>query len=197
MPGVLAVLTGADVVADGLKPIPHNPADCPRRPTSRSRTATARRTAVAPHPLLPTDRARFVGEAVAHGGRRDRARPPRTPPSGRRSTTSRCRPSPRAAARPQPGAPQLWEHGRQRLHRRRGRRCGRDRGGVRARRPRGAARHLGAARDRRADGAARRASAPTIAASGRYTLYAGSGSVVRQQARARRRARRAADDRCA
>ena len=34
MPGVLAVLTGADVVADGLKPVPHTPIPMSRRPTS-------------------------------------------------------------------------------------------------------------------------------------------------------------------
>jgi carbon-monoxide dehydrogenase large subunit len=65
MPGVLAVLSGADAVADGLKPIPHNPT--PTGPpadialTNRDGSAHGR----APHPILPTDRVRFVGEAVA------------------------------------------------------------------------------------------------------------------------------------
>jgi carbon-monoxide dehydrogenase large subunit len=65
MPGVLAVLTGADALADGLKPIPHNPT--PTGPpadivlTNRDGSAHGR----APHPILPTDRVRFVGEAVA------------------------------------------------------------------------------------------------------------------------------------
>src|SRR5712691_1483920 len=65
MPGVLAVLTGADVLADGLKPIPHNPT--PTGPpadialNNRDGSAHGR----APHPILPTDRVRFVGDAVA------------------------------------------------------------------------------------------------------------------------------------
>jgi carbon-monoxide dehydrogenase large subunit len=63
-PGVLAVLTGADVEADGLKPIPHTP--IPMKPPADivliNRGGTPH--GYAPHPLLPTDRARFVGEAV-------------------------------------------------------------------------------------------------------------------------------------
>ncbi|MDE0060903.1 MAG: xanthine dehydrogenase family protein molybdopterin-binding subunit, partial [Defluviicoccus sp.] len=64
VPGVLAVLTGADLLADGLACIPHRPA-----PTSPpdielvNRDGTPKRE-VLPFPL-PADRARFVGEAVA------------------------------------------------------------------------------------------------------------------------------------
>ena len=64
VPGVLAVLTGADLLADGLASIPHRPA-----PTSPpdielvNRDGTPKRQ-VLPFPL-PADRARFVGEAVA------------------------------------------------------------------------------------------------------------------------------------
>ena len=63
VPGALAVLAGADYVADGLKPIPHNaglvePPDlvvrfCGRDPISP------------PHWPLPIEKARFVGEGVA------------------------------------------------------------------------------------------------------------------------------------
>jgi carbon-monoxide dehydrogenase large subunit len=64
MPGVLLVLTGADCVADGLQPIPHTPV-----PSTRfDMKLTARSGApVFPgrHALLPTDRARHAGEAVA------------------------------------------------------------------------------------------------------------------------------------
>jgi aerobic carbon-monoxide dehydrogenase large subunit len=60
-PGVLAVLTGADFVADGLKPIPHkvwsaHPAEIQLHPPE---------VFTAPHYPLPTDKARFAGEAVA------------------------------------------------------------------------------------------------------------------------------------
>ena len=64
VPGVLAVLTGADLLDDGLASIPHRPA-----PTSPpdielvNRDGTPKRQ-VLPFPL-PADRARFVGEAVA------------------------------------------------------------------------------------------------------------------------------------
>src|SRR6266850_5929823 len=64
MPGVFAVLTGADAAADGLKPIPHRPV--PTNPhevplTSRAGSGLF----IAPHPLLAIDRVRFVGEPVA------------------------------------------------------------------------------------------------------------------------------------
>jgi carbon-monoxide dehydrogenase large subunit len=64
MPGVLAVLTGRDLVADGLKPIPHkvwspHPAELKLRERHGFKTFTAS------HYLLPLDKARFVGEAVA------------------------------------------------------------------------------------------------------------------------------------
>jgi carbon-monoxide dehydrogenase large subunit len=63
-PGVLAVLTGADAKADGLHPIPHkqwsqHPAEIPLKNSDGSAPF------VAPHYLLPTDKVRFVGEAVA------------------------------------------------------------------------------------------------------------------------------------
>ena len=52
MPGVLAVLTGADAVADGLGSIPH----------TQISDSTVKRP---PHVSLPADKARFAGEAVA------------------------------------------------------------------------------------------------------------------------------------
>ena len=63
-PGVLAVLTGADLVADGLKamshrPVPTNPHEVPLKSPDGSPFYVA-------EPLpLPVDRVRFVGEAVA------------------------------------------------------------------------------------------------------------------------------------
>ena len=63
-PGVLAVLTGADFVADGLNPIPHKVwSQHPAEIQLRSRHDTKMFTA--PHYPLPTDKARFAGEAVA------------------------------------------------------------------------------------------------------------------------------------
>jgi carbon-monoxide dehydrogenase large subunit len=64
MPGVLAVLTGADVKADGLLDIPHSP--IPMKPPAD--IALANRDGsphgYAPQDLLPTDRVRYVGQQV-------------------------------------------------------------------------------------------------------------------------------------
>jgi carbon-monoxide dehydrogenase large subunit len=64
VPGVLAVLTGQDLLADGLRPIPHkvwqqHPADLVPRERDGFSTFTA------PHYALPADKVRFVGETVA------------------------------------------------------------------------------------------------------------------------------------
>jgi carbon-monoxide dehydrogenase large subunit len=63
-PGVLAVLTGADFLADRLNPIPHkvwsqHPAETPLK----DREGTSFYEAL--HYPLPSDKARFVGEGVA------------------------------------------------------------------------------------------------------------------------------------
>src|SRR3954471_17368893 len=64
MPGVLAVLTGADIKAAGLKDVPHTP--IPSKPpadillTNRDGSAHG----YASQPLLPTDRVRYVGQQV-------------------------------------------------------------------------------------------------------------------------------------
>jgi carbon-monoxide dehydrogenase large subunit len=63
LPGVLAVLTGADARADGLKPIPHRPVIGPPDIALKNRDGSA--TFLAPHYVLPHDKARFAGEAVA------------------------------------------------------------------------------------------------------------------------------------
>lgn len=65
MPGVLAVLTGADIAAAGLCPIPHaigaagTGSDVPMRNRDGSERARTQ------HLPLPIDKARYVGEAVA------------------------------------------------------------------------------------------------------------------------------------
>jgi carbon-monoxide dehydrogenase large subunit len=62
--GVIAVLTGDDAAADGLQPIPHRPVPTnPHEVPLRSRDGSP--FFIAPHPPLPADTARFVGEAVA------------------------------------------------------------------------------------------------------------------------------------
>ena len=65
IPGVLAVLTGADAEADGLKDIPHTP--IPMKPPADilliNRDGTPH--GYAPQHLLPTDRVRYVGQQVA------------------------------------------------------------------------------------------------------------------------------------
>ncbi|MEK9722862.1 MAG: xanthine dehydrogenase family protein molybdopterin-binding subunit [Rhodospirillaceae bacterium] len=64
LPGVLAVYTGADCAADGLGPIPHNPipsTDNDIRLTGPGGSEIF----TGPHLVLPTDKVRHVGEAVA------------------------------------------------------------------------------------------------------------------------------------
>src|ERR1700757_2320638 len=55
-PGVLAVLTGADALADRLNPIPHNPGS-PHRGETPLRTAGGAPPFEAPHYPLPADKA--------------------------------------------------------------------------------------------------------------------------------------------
>jgi carbon-monoxide dehydrogenase large subunit len=62
-PGVLAVLTGADYLADGLGPIPHR-AGLMRPPDLQARSRSLPPTSTDHYPLA-SDRARFVGEPVA------------------------------------------------------------------------------------------------------------------------------------
>src|SRR5437868_7030057 len=64
LPGVLGVFTGADVHADGLKPIPHDP--LPKTRTDLKLTGPGGGSVfIGPHALLPADKTRHVGEAVA------------------------------------------------------------------------------------------------------------------------------------
>src|SRR6195256_2467583 len=64
MPGVLRVFTGADCLADHLSPIPHDP--LPKTKYDMKLCAPGGGTVfIGPHLLLPADKARHVGEAVA------------------------------------------------------------------------------------------------------------------------------------
>ncbi len=64
MPGVLGVLTGADCLADGLGAIPHDPLPKTRHDMKLAGPGGGT-IFIGPHLLLPTDKARHVGEAVA------------------------------------------------------------------------------------------------------------------------------------
>jgi aerobic carbon-monoxide dehydrogenase large subunit len=63
VPGAIAVLTGADAIKDGLKPIPHRPIIGPPDVALGKRDASDK--FLSPHRVLPHDKARFAGEAVA------------------------------------------------------------------------------------------------------------------------------------
>ena len=64
LPGVLAVLTGADAAADGMGPIPHNP-DWRGGPDVELRLPDGFEVALVPNLPLPVDTVRYCGEAVA------------------------------------------------------------------------------------------------------------------------------------
>jgi len=64
MPGVLGAYSGADCLAAGLKPIPHDP--LPKTKYDMKLHAPGGGAVfIGPHMLLPADKARHVGEAVA------------------------------------------------------------------------------------------------------------------------------------
>ncbi len=64
MPGVLGIFTGADAAADGLGPIPHDPLPKTRHDMKLAAPGGGA-IFIGPHVLLPTDKVRHVGEAVA------------------------------------------------------------------------------------------------------------------------------------
>jgi aerobic carbon-monoxide dehydrogenase large subunit len=64
MQGVIAVLTGADAAADGLGPIPHDPVPSTKF-DMKLHGPGGGSVFIGPHVVLPTDKARHVGEAVA------------------------------------------------------------------------------------------------------------------------------------
>ena len=106
--GVLAVYTGADVLADGLNPIPHN-----STPSSPPDIALINRDGSdhvnTPHHVLPADKARFVGEAVAMvvAGSVSAAK------AGADALRVEYELLPSVtdtAAAPEPDAPRVWDH---------------------------------------------------------------------------------------
>ena len=64
LPGVLAVLTAADYLADGLNPLVHSPFTV-SPPDITLANRDGKPVFVAPHYPLALDRVRFVGEGVA------------------------------------------------------------------------------------------------------------------------------------
>ena len=64
MLGVLGVFSGADCLADGLAPIPHSPVPSTRYDLKLTGPGGGP-IFIGPQPLLPADRVRHVGEAVA------------------------------------------------------------------------------------------------------------------------------------
>src|SRR5690349_17737228 len=64
MPGVLGVFTGEDCLADKLQPIPHDPLPKTKY-DMKLHGPGGSAVFVGPHMLLPADKARHVGEAVA------------------------------------------------------------------------------------------------------------------------------------
>jgi len=64
VPGVLAVLTGADALADGLSPIPHNP-EWAGPPDATLDLPDGFEVFISGNHAMPADRARYVGEPVA------------------------------------------------------------------------------------------------------------------------------------
>ena len=64
MPGVLGVFSGRDCLADGLGPIPHSPVPSTRYDLKLTGPGGGA-IFFGPQPLLPADRVRHVGEAVA------------------------------------------------------------------------------------------------------------------------------------
>src|SRR5499427_5110563 len=64
MPGVLATYSGADCLADKLNPIPHDPVPKTKY-DMKLHGPGGGAVFIGPHMLLPADKARHVGEAVA------------------------------------------------------------------------------------------------------------------------------------
>jgi aerobic carbon-monoxide dehydrogenase large subunit len=180
MPGVLAVLTGADVVADGLKPIPHTP--IPMKPPAdillQNRDGSEH--GYAPQPLLPTDRVRYVGQQVAMVVAESIAA---AADAAERVTIeyTALKPVTVTATATQPGAPQLYDDVRNVC-------IDADVGDVEATRAAFARATHVAKFDtwvQRVTGVpldARAAIGVYDPATDKYTLHAGSGGVVRQKA---------------
>ena len=65
MPGVLAVYDGRDIAAAGIQPVPHSPLPSTKFDMKLNAPDGTANVFIGPHMLLPADKARHVGEAVA------------------------------------------------------------------------------------------------------------------------------------
>jgi aerobic carbon-monoxide dehydrogenase large subunit len=177
-PDVLLVLTGADLVAAGLKPLPHAIGNSKFGADMPLANADGSERASTPHMPLATDRVRHIGEAYAvviartQNAARDAAELIEVEWSELPAVTA-------ALAALEPGAPQLWDHvpGNLALQAELG-----DRGGVEAAFARATHRVRFSAQVNRVTGVhmePRSASAEYHAATGRYTVHcSGGGGVV-------------------
>jgi len=109
VPGVLAVLTGADVAAAGLRPIPHSIGSSKTGADVPLSNHDGSERAMTPHMALPAERVRFVGEAYAMvvaesaAAAKDAAELIAAEWEELDAVTQ-------AVAAATPGAPQLWDH---------------------------------------------------------------------------------------
>jgi aerobic carbon-monoxide dehydrogenase large subunit len=179
MLGVLGVFTGADAVAEGFKPIPHDPV--PKTRYDMKLTGPGGGAVFAgPHLPLPPDRARHVGEAVAMVVAETRAQAM----DAAEALVVQYDELPfvlHSEAAMQPGAPVLWDDaaGNICVDTRFGDAEATDRAFARAAHVVARKFHIG-----RVTGVPlepRAAVAAYDAATDRYTLYAGSGGAVRQK----------------
>jgi carbon-monoxide dehydrogenase large subunit len=178
-PGVLGVFTGADALADGLGPIPHSPIPATRHDMKLTAPGGGKFFA-GPHLLLPTDKVRHVGEAVAmvvaltHAQALDAAEAVKVDYEELPFVTA----SEQALA---PGAPTLWHEVPDNVlvDTTFGDAAATDRAFASAAHVTSMDFNVG--RVTAAPIELRSALAHYDAASGRYTLYAGSGGAVRQK----------------
>jgi carbon-monoxide dehydrogenase large subunit len=179
LPGVLAVYTGADCQRDGLKPIQHSPVPSTRYDMKLTAPGGGA-IAIDPHLPLPADKARHVGEAVAMvvAKTRDAAQ------LGAETVTVEYEELPwvvDSVAAIKPDAPRVWDDrpGNVFVDSTFGDVKATDAAFARARHVVSLTVHVG-----RVTGVPmepRAALGSYDAASGRYTLYAGSGGAVRQK----------------
>ena len=179
MPGVLGVFTGADCAADSLKPIPHDP--LPKTKFDMKLTGpNGGAVFVGPHLLLPADKARHVGEAGAMGVAETKAQAM----DAAEAVEVRYEELPfvlHSEDAMQPGAPAVWNEAPDNIlvDTQFGNPQATDQAFARAAHVVTKNFHVG-----RVTGVPiepRAALGNYDAASGRYTLYAGSGGAVRQK----------------
>jgi aerobic carbon-monoxide dehydrogenase large subunit len=179
LPGVLGVFTGAEALADGLKPIPHDP--LPKTRTDLKLTGPGGSAVfIGPHALLPADKARHVGEAVAMVVADTQAHAL----DGAEAVAIAYEELAwvaDAAAASEPGAPALWDEAPDNLlvDTRFGDRAATERAFATADHVIGLDAHI--ARVTAVTIEPRAALAHYEADADRYTLYAGSGGAVRQK----------------